>query len=65
MQISRRSVTFSEDDLKQNDAQEQTHETRKPMKTRRSRMQILDEIASVATDMSLEEMPSERRSRFV
>ena len=52
-QDSRRSVTFSVDD-KATEMDKNIHESpqKQPFKTRKSRMQILDEIASAATEVA-------------
>ena len=52
-QASSRSVTFSENDKKEDKGQHIEKSTEKqPVKTRMSRMQILDEIASAATEVT-------------
>ena len=49
-QMSRRSVTFSEDEKTDKNENIATSPDKRPIKPRKSRMQILDEIASAATE---------------
>ena len=51
-QMSRRSVTFSDDEKTEKDENTPRSPDRQPIKPRKSRMQILDEIASAATEVA-------------
>ena len=51
-QTSRRSVTFSDDEKTDKDENTATSPDKRPIKPRKSRMQILDEIASAATEVA-------------
>ena len=51
-QTSRKSVTFSDDEKTEKDENKTNSQERQPIKPRKSRMQILDEIASAATEVA-------------
>ena len=50
-QLSRKSVTFSDDEKTEKEDSKTNYQERQPIKPRKSRMQILDEIASAATEV--------------